>query len=236
MDTYLPWWLGAAALALVTVGSCIVARRPLGVSGILARFVRLPSELEADRANAAAARAGDDAIEAALLAATLEAFGPAPAALPGGPLPIGPAAASSCSAAVAAPSSCSASGAASAKPHRCGRACGSPAARPTVAAHALFLGGVVAGGFLAAVLRGGFRVQLDLGPEFARLVGGGGAGLAALAVGGLLVGIGTSVSGGCSTGHGLSGCSRLQPAGVAATTTFFATAVACSLLLDRVRP
>ncbi len=59
---------------------------------------------------------------------------------------------------------------------------------------------------------------------------------AALAVGGLLVGIGTSVSGGCSTGHGLSGCSRLQPAGVAATATFFATAVAASLLLDGVRP
>ncbi len=86
------------------------------------------------------------------------------------------------------------------------------------------------------MLRGGFRVQLDLGPEFARLVGTGGRGLAALAVGGLLVGIGTTVSGGCSTGHGLSGCSRLQPAGVAATATFFATAVACSFLLDGVRP
>ncbi len=84
--------------------------------------------------------------------------------------------------------------------------------------------------------RGAFAVRLDLGADFAREVGTGGEGLAALAAGGLLVGIGASVSGGCSTGHGLSGCSRLQPAGVAATATFFATAVACSFLLDGVRP
>lgn len=228
MASYLPWWLGAAALALVTVGSCIVARRPLGVSGIVARFVNLGAEVEADRARAAAARAGEAALEAAMLAATLEAFGPgaAAAAVPEGPLTVAP----------AAPSAACASAAEGAPRHRlCGRACGSPATRPTVGAHAIFLGGIVAGGLVAAVLRGGFAIRLDLGPEFARVVGGGGAGLATLAVGGLLVGIGTSMSGGCSTGHGLSGCARLQPAGLAATATFFATAVACSFLLEGVR-
>lgn len=213
MAPYLPWWLGAAILAVVTVGSCIVARRPLGVSGIVARFVRLRAEVETDRARAAVARADEDALEAALLEATRDAFGPLAAAVPETSFPV--------ISAPAGPSACAADRPAAAAAHRCGHACGSPAARPTVVAHALFLGGIVAGAFLAAVLRGGFRLQLDLGPDFARLVGGGGAGLAALAVGGLLVGIGTSISGGCSTGHGLSGCSRLQPAGVAATATFF---------------
>src|SRR5512133_422085 len=88
MATYLSWWLGAAALALVTVGSCIVARRPLGVSGIVARFVNLRAELAADRDNAAVAKADDATLEAALLAATLEAFGQVPVASAGGGLPI----------------------------------------------------------------------------------------------------------------------------------------------------
>jgi hypothetical protein len=224
MAPYLPWWLGAAGLALVTVGSCIVARRPLGVSGIVARFVNLSAELRADRDRAAAARAGDEALEAALLAATLEAFGPGAGTAPKGPLNAAQAPAPPHACAPGAPSG-----------GRCRRSCGSPTARPSVAAHALFLGGIVAGGFVAAALRGGFRLRLDLGPDFARLVGGGGGGLLALVAGGLLVGLGTSVAGGCSTGHGLSGCSRLQPAGVAATATFFASAVLCSFLLEGVR-
>lgn len=229
MTAYLPWWVGAAALALVTVGSCIVARRPLGVSGILARFANVRGELRADRARAEVERAGDAALEAAMLAATLEAFGPAPGASDPA-LPVVPAAGAPACAALADAGS-------GRRPGACrSTACGKPAARPTIGAHALFLAGIVAGGFVAAVARGGFALRLDLGPDFAREVGRGGAGLAALAVGGLLVGIGTSVSGGCSTGHGLSGMSRLQPAGVAATATFFATAVACSLLLEGVRP
>ena len=82
------------------------------------------------------------------------------------------------------------------------------------------------------VLRGGWRPALDVGPTFASLFGSGPFALAALAVGGLLVGVGTSVSGGCSTGHGLSGASRLQGASLAATASFFATAVVVSFLLE----
>jgi uncharacterized membrane protein YedE/YeeE len=62
-------------------------------------------------------------------------------------------------------------------------------------------------------------------------VAGGGWGYLGLAVGGLLVGVGTTVSGGCSTGHGLTGCARLQPAGVAASATYVGVAVLVSLLL-----
>ncbi len=242
---YLPWYLGAACLALVTVGSCIVARRPLGVSGLLARMVNLREELAADSKRAAAARMGEDALEAALLSATVEAFGspPAGSAVESGPLPapaLAVARSVSCAAtagASLAPAPAVAIGAVPASLARgCGGSCASPAARPTVFAHGLFLGGVVLGGFLAAALRGGFHLTLDMGPDFARLLGSGGRGVAALAVGGLLAGMGTSISGGCSTGHGLSGCSRLQPAGVAATATFFGTAVVVSLLLGGARP
>lgn len=63
-----PAWLIAPALAALSVGHWRVLRRPLGVSGVLARFARLREELardraaaalEAERAAVAAARAGD---------------------------------------------------------------------------------------------------------------------------------------------------------------------------------
>ena len=208
-----PWWLGAASLALVTVGCCVVARRPLGVSGILGRFVSLREELEAERrrrvmeANAAA-------LEAALVAATAEAFGPAAAG----------SSAPGCSGAPEVP-------AIGAPPRGCAD-CGTARSRPSVGAHAVFLLAIVLGGLAAQLVRGGWRPTLDMGPVFASLFGTGPGATAVLALGGLLVGIGTSVSGGCSTGHGLSGASRLQAASVAATVTFFGAAVGVSFLLE----
>jgi uncharacterized membrane protein YedE/YeeE len=41
-----------------------------------------------------------------------------------------------------------------------------------------------------------------------------------LAVGGLLVGFGTRLGSGCTSGHGICGMSRLSPRSFAATTTF----------------
>jgi uncharacterized membrane protein YedE/YeeE len=96
----------------------------------------------------------------------------------------------------------------------------------------VFLVAIVLGGLVAQLVRGGWRPTLDMGPVFTSLFGGGPSASAALAVGGLLVGIGTSVSGGCSTGHGLSGSSRLQPASIAATLSFVGAAVVVSFLLE----
>jgi uncharacterized membrane protein YedE/YeeE len=57
---------------------------------------------------------------------------------------------------------------------------------------------------------------------------------AVLFVGGILVGFGTRLAGGCSSGHGLSGCGRLQPVSIVATAVFFGTAVLVSFLLWKV--
>jgi uncharacterized membrane protein YedE/YeeE len=46
------------------------------------------------------------------------------------------------------------------------------------------------------------------------------AGWPALLVAGLLVGVGTRYGGGCTSGHGVSGLSRLSPRSLAATVTF----------------
>jgi hypothetical protein len=212
MAGYWPWWAGAAALAAITVGCCIVARRPLGVSGILSRFVNLREELTQERqARAMASR--DDAVEAAMLAATLEAFGP----LPEGHEPAAPAA--------AGPPLPVAS-------TRCSTGCLVAASRPTLGAHATFLAAIALGGLAARLLGDSFHLSLDMGDTFALLVGSGWKGALGLVGGGLLAGFGTTLAGGCSTGHGLSGCSRLQVGSVAATGAFVGAAVAVSFLLE----
>src|SRR4051794_6368669 len=48
---------------------------------------------------------------------------------------------------------------------------------------------------------------------------------------GVLIGFGAKLAGGCTSGNGLSGTSALSPAGLAATATFFATAIVVSFVI-----
>lgn len=58
--------------------------------------------------------------------------------------------------------------------------------------------------------------------------------LPAMALAGLLVGIGTTVGSGCTSGHGVCGLARLSPRSLAAVLTFMATAAATVYLLRHV--
>lgn len=198
---YWPWWIAAAALGALTVGAWLLTRRPLGVSGIMGRFVNLREELAVQRSERTLARDGA-AAEAAILAMTREAFGDLPslAEVPLGAAPRFPA----------------------------GRAL---APRPSLGAHATFLVALALGGLLSRLLHGGLAPSTDLGPAFASLVGEGWRGWAALLAGGAMVGFGTTLAGGCSSGHGLFGCARLQPGSLVATALFFGAAVSVSFLL-----
>lgn len=51
------------------------------------------------------------------------------------------------------------------------------------------------------------------------------ASLALIAVAGLVVGIGTRLGGGCTSGHGVCGSARLSARSIAATTTFMVVAI-----------
>ena len=53
----------------------------------------------------------------------------------------------------------------------------------------------------------------------------------ALALGGLLVGFGTRVGSGCTSGHGVCGLSRLSARSLVATATFIGTGVATLFLM-----
>jgi uncharacterized membrane protein YedE/YeeE len=51
---------------------------------------------------------------------------------------------------------------------------------------------------------------------------------------GVLIGYGAKAAGGCTSGNGLSGTSLLSPASLAATATFFGTAIGVSFLIKAV--
>lgn len=73
-----------------------------------------------------------------------------------------------------------------------------------------------------------------MAPEFHRFFGEGWGAVGVLFVGGILVGFGTRWSGGCTSGHGLSGCGRLQVPSLVATGTFFGVAILTSFLMERI--
>jgi len=204
MSAFLPFWLLGPALGALTVGYWLAVRRPLGVSGVLARFTRVDEERAFDR-GVAQMQAGSAALEAAMAAATAEMFGLAPEAILAEP---------SAEIAITTPS---------------GRDCAPP---PPLSAHLVFLLGLAGGGLLVALWRGQpWHAGAGLDAAFAAAVAQGPLGLLALVGGGLLLGFGASASGGCSAGHGLTGCGRLMPGSLLATAVFFSAAVACSLLL-----
>lgn len=55
-----------------------------------------------------------------------------------------------------------------------------------------------------------------------------------LIVAGLLVGIGTRIGAGCTSGHGVCGLARLSPRSIVATATFLITAVATVFVMRHV--
>ena len=97
-----------------------------------------------------------------------------------------------------------------------------------------FFVGLVAGGLLFALVRGGpgFEGYGWLTDTFE----GSGRILIAviLLVAGAMIGFGAKTAGGCTSGNGLTGTSMLSRASLVATATFFGTAIAVSFLIEAV--
>lgn len=77
---------------------------------------------------------------------------------------------------------------------------------------AAFVVGLIAGAEVYALARGGLPLHLQT------------QGLGLIAAG-LLVGIGTRIGSGCTSGHGVCGLARLSPRSLVATLTFIIVAV-----------
>lgn len=86
----------------------------------------------------------------------------------------------------------------------------------------LFLVGLVTAGVVATLVQG----ARDAATQAA----------APLLLAGVLVGFGTRLGGGCTSGHGVCGLSRLQGRSLVATLVFMATGVLTVLLLSLVAP
>jgi hypothetical protein len=97
-----------------------------------------------------------------------------------------------------------------------------------------FLGGLVLGGLLSALTRGGWRPFWDLG-MFDATFGLGPAGkLAWMFAGGLFIGFGTRLAGGCTSGHGIFGLSNLERASLESTLAFMGAGLVTTHLVYRV--
>ncbi|NMB75229.1 MAG: YeeE/YedE family protein [Myxococcales bacterium] len=205
LEEYWPAGLGALALAAVSLGTYLGTGRLLGVSGMLARLLRPRETMRLARSERGLT--DTEALARALEAATRAEFGGGCDAVPLPPPPGVTAA---------------------------GRPLPASIPRPPWAALAVFAACTALGGLLSATLSGTLSFHWDLGPVHGRLFSEGPTSWVILLLGGVLVGFGTQMAGGCTSGHGLSGCSRLQPASLLATVCFFGTAVLLSLLLARI--
>lgn len=86
---------------------------------------------------------------------------------------------------------------------------------------AAFIGGLIAAPILVGVFTGGVTQTVP------QSLGG-------MAFAGLLVGIGTAIGSGCTSGHGVCGLARLSPRSLAAVAMFMATAGLTVFLLRHV--
>lgn len=90
----------------------------------------------------------------------------------------------------------------------------------------VFIGGMALGGITLAVVQGPLgrpmvMTELELSP-------------AVVIVAGLLVGFGTRLGNGCTSGHGVCGIPRLSPRSILATLIFIGTAIATVFVTNHV--
>lgn len=97
-----------------------------------------------------------------------------------------------------------------------------------------FLGGLLLGGVVSAVLSGGWAPTWELG-MFDTAIGWGPMGKVAwMFVGGLFIGFGTRLAGGCTSGHGIFGLSNLELPSLVSTVSFMAAGLVTTNLIYRV--
>lgn len=94
--------------------------------------------------------------------------------------------------------------------------------------------GLLLGGFLSAVTSGGWAPTWSLGRLDTALGLSPLGKLAWMFVGGLCIGFGTRLAGGCTSGHGIFGVANFERASLVATLSFMAGGIVATNLVYRV--
>jgi hypothetical protein len=198
---YWPWWLAGLALAGVALAHWLTLGRQMAISG---RFTALVNRWRFGKPDNTASGASPEDLIAAMRAMTAQEFGSESLA-------------ESADAVVQA---------------------SEPAPVPRLKkhqsslSHVMFLVCLLLGGLLSAALTGELRFEFTLdSAKFESIFGTGWGGPLALLGGGLLVGFGTRMAAGCTSGHGLCGVSRVQSGSLLATACFFAMGIVVSFAL-----
>jgi len=89
--------------------------------------------------------------------------------------------------------------------------------------------GILVGAVIASALQG--RLQLSTGYELMLEVWSFPATIIVLAIGGVVMGYGARMAGGCTSGHGLCGTSARSVASFTATATFMSVAIVVTFAL-----
>ncbi len=97
-----------------------------------------------------------------------------------------------------------------------------------------FIAGLVIGGFVAAVSTGGWQPTWALGVLDDVLALEPAGKIAWMFAGGLFIGFGTRLGGGCTSGHGIFGLSNLELPSLVTTLSFMAGGFVTTQLLYRV--
>ncbi len=205
MTEYWPWWLGALGLVAVSLAYLLLVGRLLGVSSSWAKVVAWRENRMLQKANEDFAQ-NQVEMNDAFMAETLAQFGE-DALKEYQPQ----------STATNAKSSVNVQEFGSSTPWT---------------AHLTFLVCVFIGAIVTAYFSGQFELRYELSPIHTRIFGEPWEVWLALLFGGMMVGFGTQMAGGCTSGHGLSGCARLIPASIVATIVFFISGIFLSMLME----
>lgn len=206
---YWEWWIGALALGSFAIFFSLLTGKPLGVSGSWLSIARRRDDA-ALRDSAKVMEGDKDEIKDDLLAMTMAEFGAEVVA--GSPQ------------------------------RREGEfnSGGDFAVNKKVkkqeyipwTVHAFFLATMFLGSYLASLYTGDFSISLELSPIHSKIFENTGEAWLALLFGGMMVGFGTQMAGGCTSGHGITGCAQFVPVSLFATAVFFGSATALTILMN----
>ncbi len=202
MIEYWPWWLGAIGLTSISLLYFFLIGRLLGVSGSWAKVVFWREQQALNKENEMLHSQGTEAINSTLIAETLAEFGEDALAELGDNLESSP-----------------------------------PEKKPVIekesgwTSHLTFLVSIFIGSLLVSIFTGHFELRLNLSDIHSQIFGNLWEVWIALFFGGAMVGFGTQMAGGCTSGHGLSGSARMIPASLLSTFVFVLSAVSLTLLM-----